>query len=359
MRILHVGKFYPPEWGGIESVTEALAVDHASQGHELTVLCFSQENDNTQDLDGVRVERFRSLSMIASQPLSFRYVWRAIRRGRKADIVHLHTPNLLASLISLFLTRTPKVVVHWHADIENKGLAGKLVLPLEHAMLRRADHVVATTAEYAMHSNALEDFKDKLVAIPIGIDDMALPQADESLGDYILFVGRLVPYKGVDVLLDAMTHVPEETSLRIVGTGPLEHDLKAQVKMLGLQNRVFFEGKTELARLHQLYAGATLFCLPSVNRLEAFGVVLIEAMRAKLPLITTEIVGSGVLWVNEDQVSGYRVPVGDSLALASAINRILNNPKTRQDLSLNARNRYLTYFSRSHMSADFMSIYQG
>lgn len=356
MQILHLGKFYPPEFGGIESVTEALATDHARAGHAVRVLCFSRAGSGVEVDENLTVHRHRAAVEVSSQPLSFRYLFDAIRRARNADIVHVHTPNLLAALAVILAGRGPRVVVHWHADIEGKGLLGRLIRPLESLMLKRADAIVATSHEYAQASRALRAHASKLTVIPIGIADTEAPtNSPDILPDQVLFVGRLVPYKGVAVLLRALSQMKFPARLVIVGTGPQESSLKALADSLGVAEHVDFLGKVETSTLSELFRVSTVFCLPSINRLEAFGVVLLEAMRAGCPAVSSDIPGSGVSWVNRD---GLQVPVGDHQALASKLDELLDDPTLRRRLSENARARFEKEFERRSMSDRFLSLYE-
>ena len=356
MKIVHFAKFYPPEYGGIESVTEALAEDHAAIGHEVEVVCFTRETTTFEKLGRLRLRRLKVRKVIASQPLALSYLKTCIHAARSADVVHVHSPNMLAALAVLCLPSNVRTVIHWHADIENKGIIGTLIRPIERAMLRRADAVVVTTEEYAKASAALTEFKDKTEVIPIGIaDTKKVPKFEISEVPYVLFIGRLVPYKGLDVLLDALTFINNDAELRIVGIGPELAKLKAHVVRLGLESKVKFKGRIDEDELEELMAGAAVFCLPSVNRLEAFGVVLLEAMRAGRAIVSANIPGSGVPWVNSQ---GINVPIRDPKALAEAIDQLLEDPLKAKSLGELARARFESEFLRKTMSSRFLWLYK-
>jgi len=352
---LHLGKFYPPEYGGIESVTEALAEDHAAAGHQVRVLCFSRQNSGIEKRGRLVLERHRQLAELSSQPLSASYVFAGLRAVRRADIVHLHAPNLLAALVSLATPRRARLVIHWHADIIGKGFISKLVRPLEWLMLRRANAVVCTSQDYSDSSPVLQTWRDKIQVIPIGIDDIDQDSQGGVTDGSVLFVGRLVPYKGVPVLLKAAACMGVKAPVNIVGVGPEQAALRRQVKDLGLEDRVRFLGRVNQATLDGLFRRAIVFCLPSVNRLEAFGVVQLEAMRAGCPVVCSAISGSGVVWVNE---TGMHVPVGDHKALAACLDDILSCPELRDRKAREARERFQTEFRRKLMTDRFLSLYE-
>ncbi len=356
MKIVHFAKFYPPEYGGIESVTEALAEDHAADGHDVEVVCFTRDSPTFEKMGRLDLRRIKVQREIASQPLAVSYLKACADAARNADIVHVHSPNMLAALAVLRLPLNIQVVIHWHADIEDKGMIGRLVRPIEQAMLRRADTIVVTTQNYADASSALKGFENRVKVIPIGIADVVeAPKLEISTPPYVLFVGRLVQYKGLNVLIDAIGMVQSDVEFKIVGIGPQLTELQDHAQRLGISDRVKFMGRVEENQLQSLMEGAAVFCLPSVNRLEAFGVVLLEAMRARRAIVSTNIPGSGVPWVNS---TGINVPVRNPKALAEAIDQLLADPEEAARLGKLARSHFENNFSRTLMSRRFLCLYK-
>lgn len=366
--IVHFGKYYFPDAGGIESVTSSLARGAALAGHAVSVVCFEKSRAKSKVVfDGVKVIRTPINIMLASQPLGLRYILYCLSAAKNADVVHLHVPNMLAALCALFIEKRTRLLVHWHSDVINKGLLGKLLRPLEIALLRRADSIVATSQVYADASRILVPFRSKITVVPIGVrdakhegTDLDLPQSIEarvSGKKIILAVGRLVPYKGFKVLIEAVKHLGTDSAVVIVGGGPLQQDLQQAVDVADMNDRVVLAGRLSDAALHALFERATLYCLPSTYRAEAFGVVLLEAMAYGLPIVATDIPGSGVPWVNQHGVSGLNVPVGDAKALAEACNSILGSEKLRSVLSEGARQRFLAEFTEAASVKRMMSVY--
>ena len=177
--VLHLGKFYPPDNGGIESVTAALARGTAAAGMATTVLCFEEHGRGDAQDGDVTVRRVPAIK-IASQPLAIAYLREAVQRARSADIVHVHLPNMLAGLAVTRIGPGPKVVLHWHSDVVGKGLLAHLTRPIERAMLRRADKVICTSQAYADASLTLRPFVDKVVVVPIGVADVPARQDDPA-----------------------------------------------------------------------------------------------------------------------------------------------------------------------------------
>lgn len=366
--IVHFGKYYFPDAGGIESVTVSLAKGAALVGHTVSVVCFEKTPASKKEIiDGVQVIRAPIEKLLASQPLGFQYFLKCLSVAKKADVVHLHAPNMLGALCALFIPSRTRLLVHWHSDVLNKGALGKILRPLETALLRRANSIVATSQVYADASETLAPFKDKIAVVPIGVpdakhdgSDSQLPEALESqIGSrkIVLAVGRLVPYKGFDVLIRAAQQLTKDSVVVIVGGGPLQQELQNAIEQDGLEDRVVLAGRLSDAALHALFKRATLYCLPSTYRAEAFGVVLLEAMTYGLPIVASDIPGSGVPWVNQHGVSGLNVPIGDAKALAEACNKILGSEELRSRLSDGARQRYIAEFTEDVSVKRMMDTY--
>jgi glycosyltransferase involved in cell wall biosynthesis len=320
-------------------------------------------------MDGVHVLRAPMLLHMSSQPVGWRYFLWCLREGRAAKLVHLHAPNILATLAVGLLGRKPKLVVHWHSDVVGKGWLGRALAPLEAALLRRADSILCTSQAYADASLRLRPFAQKTKIVPIGMPDAdssfkewaALPDALETrlVGRrLVLAIGRLVPYKGFHVLVEAARKLPPEAVVLIVGTGPLYSALQVQIDAAALRDKVVLAGRQSDAVLRSLFQRAELFCLPSVERSEAFGVVLVEAMSHGLPIVATQIPGSGVPWVNADGISGFNVPVGDAQSLADACNKILASVDLRACLSSGARKRYEMEFTEKVSLDRMLRVYE-
>lgn len=262
-------------------------------------------------------------------------------------------------------------MVHWHSDVINKGVLGRLLQPLETALLKRADSIVATSRVYAEASSALLAFSEKVAVVPIGVPDVKYSARTISEGPplpldllskiegkkVILAVGRLVPYKGFDVLVEAAKYLDTDAVVVIVGGGPQQNSLQQAIQSSGVSEKVCLAGRLSDECLHKLFATASLYCLPSTYRAEAFGVVLLEAMAYGLPIVATDIPGSGVPWVNKHGVSGINVPVGDVKALAEACNELLGSEQERSRLSQGARERFVSKFTEEISVAKMMGAY--
>lgn len=368
-RVVHLGKYYHPDAGGIERVTRIMALGAHKAGYRVSVVCFDQVGAGGEEVvEDVQVFRWPIRKMIASQPFGLAYFLGCLREARSAALVHLHTPNMLAALCALFIGRKQQLLVHWHSDVVGKGWLGTLSRPLESALLRRADAIIGTSAAYVQSSRLLRPYADKVQVIPFGVKDVVKregakalqsPVLDRQLAGkrIVLAIGRQVLYKGFEVLIRAAGMLPDDVAVVIVGDGPLIDEHRSLVRSMGLADKVLLAGRLSDDVVHGLLRRAALFCLPSVSRAEAFGVVLLEAMACGVPVVATRIAGSGVPWVNQDGVTGFNVAVGDPDALAGACNRILESEELRATFARAARQRFLTEFTEEVFVGRVMKVY--
>jgi rhamnosyl/mannosyltransferase len=205
----------------------------------------------------------------------------------------------------------------------------------------------------------------KCVVIPYGLDaDRFRPTAAiaasadalraQARGPILLFVGRLVPYKGLDVLLRAMPEL--DAQLVVVGDGPLRGTLETMVQELRIGHRVHLTGAvTDDERLAWLHACAVLV-LPSITRQESFGVAQLEAMLCGRPVVSTDV-PTGVCWVNVHGQTGFVARAGDTASLRQAIERLLADGELRRVFGEAARTRVLNMFTADTMCSSMLALY--
>ena len=171
----------------------------------------------------------------------------------------------------------------------------------------------------------------------------------------MLFVGRLVRYKGLDVLLRALPGLEVRTV--IAGDGPLRGPLELMARQLGLEGRVQFAGRVSDEELLAWYHACDMLVLPSVSRQEAFGMVQLEAMLCGRPVVSTDL-RTGVPWVNQHEQTGLVVRTGDVASLRGAIERLIRNPELRARLGDAGRARVLAMFTADRMCGATVSLYR-
>ena len=287
---------------------------------------------------------------------------RAIRSFRP-DLLHLHLPNPSAFVVlALPSARAVPWVVHWHADVDGTALsplvrwAYRLYRPLEQALLRRSARVIVTSPDYLAGSRALSAWHDRCRIVPLGVSpkrlrDIGRAQRDQARHAWpqrsrlrVLAAGRLTYYKGFEVLVQAIARTEPSVTLVIVGEGPNRRKLEEQIRGLKLTHRVRLLGYREDSELQGLMAACDVLCLPSIDRSEAFGLVLLEAMHYGRPVIASDIPGSGVGWVVRQGGHGLLAPPGEADTLADILNRLLTQPDLRQHFSNLASQRFAPFF---------------
>lgn len=360
LRVLHVGKFYPPHRGGMESHVETLCRELMADVDVEVLVSADGPRTVRETVDGVPVARIGTVATLASASVNPGMA-RAIRRSG-ADVVHFHHPNPTAVLSYLASGRRGSLVVTYHSDIIRQRVLGALFTPVLHRFLRGAHAILASSPDYARSSPVLRAHADRVRIVPFGIRTEGFERADpEAVARLrarygprmVLGVGRLVYYKGFDYLVRAMQAV--DGRLVILGDGPLRAPLEALAAELGVADRVTLAGA--VPELAPYYHAAEVFALPAVARSEAFGLVQLEAMAAGLPVVNTRI-DSGVPFVSRDGESGITVPPADVRALAGALGHLLDAPALRARLGEGARERVRREFGLGRMVADTLALYR-
>jgi len=371
VRVLHIGKYYPPFHGGIENFLCDLAECQLEQGDvEPSVLVHHHEvgrAEETETANGVFLRRVRMVGRAVFTPLAPLFL-RSLNRTieeRNPDILHLHLPNpsTFWCLFSKSARQRPWII-HWHSDVLGGQATWKIKLLypwyriFEQALLRRANAVIVTSPPYLASSAPLKNHHAKCQVIPLGIsanrdskpevDDegSVMPKKGGSITTAasspsespmlspavkssdaplrLLCIGRLTYYKGHALLIKALAEVSEVT-LDIVGDGEERQALVQLIGSRGLTQRVCLRGTLGPDALDTAIENCDLLCLPSIERTEAFGLVLLETAREGKPALVTGVEGSGMSWVVEDGVTGWTVLPGSATALVEALDEIAKN----------------------------------
>lgn len=389
-RLLVLTSTYPrwrddPEPGFVHELSRRLAADF-----EVTVLCPHAPGAKTEEeLDGVSVERYRYApaawetlvhggGMVANlkrNPLKWllvpgfllAQVWAARRivRRRSVDVLHVHwliPQGLAALLLRLLGCRAPYLVTSHGADLYS--LRGTLSRALKRRVAAKSAAMSVVSGAMVEEAARLGLRPPKLEILSMGVDlhGRFVPANDiRRQADRLLFVGRLVPKKGLPHLLDAMPAVlvrRPSVRLAIVGFGPEEMALKAQAQRLGLGDRVEFLGAKTQSELPPLYRSASLFVAPFVKEAsgdqEGLPVALMEAVGCGCPVVAGEVDGlRDLLGDAADQIC---VDPKDSTALAAAILKSLEAPAEAATRVLELRQRALAKVDWSAVAAGYSRL---
>jgi rhamnosyl/mannosyltransferase len=365
LRVLHVGKFYPPSRGGMESVVQALCeAERASVDSQALV---ANEGPRTvrELMHGVPVTRVGALRKVGAVAVCPTFPWWV--RKLASDVIVVHEPNPLAIVAHALVRPRSRLLVWIHAEVVRPQWQYKVFYrPFLRRILSLADRIIVASPPMRDLAEELKDFRDKVVVIPYAIDpdQHALtpdcPERVEAIRGQqklplALFVGRMVPYKGVDILLRALQDI--EARAILVGGGPLKATWEALAAELGVADRVQFVGEVDQPTLSALYRACDVFVLPSVTRAEAFGMVQLEAMACGKPVIST-LLPSGVPWVNRHGETGLVVPPSDVEALRFALKTLLADPALRDTMGERGRARVAAEFTFERMVDQTTSLYR-
>ena len=352
MRILHLAKYYWPRSGGMERVVQGLAEGVAERGHEAEVVAVTSFGDpRPGQRRRAAVTRAWSFAPVGSQELAPGYVRAAWKR---ADVIHLHHPNSLADVAYMLRPSLAPLVVTQHADYPSF----KYWLPSKYALWSAEAIVVPSKAHIAL-SRELRGFENKVEVIPFGIDERRwelVPPPLTGNPPRALFIGRLLAFKGVDFLLRALELVPD-LRLDVVGSGPELHRLRTLSRALAVEDRVKWWGEYPDEDLPRRMADADFLVLPSVSVQEMFGMVLLEAMAAGRPVITTAV-PSGVREVNLAGTTGLEVPIRDVDALADAMRTLAADASLRERFGRAGRERVRERFTVRAMVDAHLDLYR-
>jgi len=370
LRVLHVGKFYPPAHGGMEVFLADLVAAQRAQGTDAAVIVHGERQPDDPDWL-VRVPVQAQL-IYAPLALGFRSALaRAIDRLRP-DLLHLHMPNN-AVFWALTLPSAGRLpwVVHWHADVVQTRmraalrLAYRLYRPFEQAVLERAERIVVTSPPYLAASEPLRPWRHKCAVVPLGLapDGAGAAVAPVAAAGgrplRLLAIGRLAYYKGFDTLIRAVAAMGD-VELQIAGDGELRGELEALVRRLtpaGASPAVRLLGAVDDDAKHRLLGECDVVCLPSCERTEAFGVVLLEAMKYGRPCIASDLPGSGMPWLLAEAGGGLLAPVGDTAGWQRAIGQLHGDPALRRRLGEAGHRAFVERFSIDACARGIAAVY--
>lgn len=364
--ILHAYKSYYPDEGGIPTIIQLIAEALTSSTHHQVLCTHNKLVGKTEVIHQVKVRRLASLGHLFSLPITPHYPLALWKLAHQFRILDYHFPMPWVDLaVASYLPKSTKLVIHWHSEIIAQKKLARLLAPMIHRCLQRADSIVVADKAHIDHSSWLSAYQDKCRVIPFGIDiskwqkisfseEQKIQQLQKQYPSFVLAVGRLVPYKGFATLIDAMQFV--DAALIIVGQGPLTTELQQLAAKRQLSHRVHFLGKTNHSDLKCLYHAAKLFALPSVTENEAFGMVQLEAMACGKPIINTAL-KSGVPHVARHQQEALTVPPYSVELLANAIKQILTTPDLAEKLAANGLQRVVNTYSLDSFLAETLKLY--
>ncbi len=354
-----VNKFWGRDRGGIEAVLHAQVSYLAGCGYRSTVLaCRPLGSEPRPFPPGVRGCELAA-PVAASMPIHPGFFRALGQLAASSDLLHFHLPFPLAEAAALRLSKRCAWVATLHAEVvHHPAWMRYCQRKLTRRFLERMDAIVVSSASSSQCAT-LAPFQQRLRVIPFGFDLrpflMAGAARRPARAPVIAFLGRLVPYKGVDVLLRAARDLA--VPVHILGDGRERRHLEALAADLGLSDRVRFWGHVSDAELPQRLHQADVFVLPSRSPAEVFGVAQVEAMAAGLPVVNTAL-STGTDWVSAHGITGLTVPPDNPAALAQALSTLLQDRAFRLACGRRARQRAQELFSIERRGPELAALYQ-
>ncbi len=363
LEILHISKLYYPWTGGVERNLQEL-VESIKKKTSVKILCCQVKGKTKLErINDVEVLKSCSLGLFLSVPISLCFPHHFQNLTKKADLIHYHSLFPLAETMEILFNPARKKVVTIHYERLTRNYLMSMYMPILRTFFKKMDIIIIPSKVF-LNSKLLSGFREKIEIIPFGIDIKKFEinheiekKRDEIKKSYgfpiILFVGNLLPYKGLQYLILAMREV--KGNLLIIGDGILKNKLQEIVTKNSLEKKVHFLGKKSYDELVPFYYACDIFVLPSLY--ESFGNVQLEAMTCGKPVINTKI-PTGVPEISIHGETGLTVPPGDSSALAEAIKRLVENEEERVRFGLKAKERVEKFYSMEIVSERVLSLYR-
>ncbi len=371
MRIAQVAPYFHPHIGGVESHVLNLSKGLVKNGHEVTVYTSLVKGAKVNEIyEGISIRRVKPFKTLYTTPITPKLKKNIIQESH--EVIHAHFPPPLASYYAFKASKKTKTpfVLTYHCDLELQGFPGKVIkaiyrITLGNSTLNHSDRIIVTTRTYAATSRDLWKFEP--CVIPNAIDPtifnpdiekgqiMGNHRLDES--KIILYVGRLRYHKGLEYLIESAQYTEMNVKYLIVGGGEFKSKLKNLVHKRKLENRVIFAGEVPNSELPKYYAACDIFVLPSISRLEAFGIVGLEAMASGKPVIISDI--PGVREVINDGVEGLLVEPMNAKDLAEKITVLLSDADLRKKMGENGRRKVNEDFTWDKVVRQVEEVYSG
>lgn len=380
-KVLQISKYYYPFIGGTEQVAKDIANALKGEAFEQKIICFNEDaamedaisyrkETKTDYIDGIEVIRCGCICKVASQSISLTYgnVLKRVMKDFQPDIVVLHYPNPFTTQLLLKYKKMDfRLYVYWHLDITKQKRLKKMFHKQNLDLIERADYILGSTPKHVNESEYTPYFKDKKYILPYAIDENRLVLSDEESkkADWIrnsydgqilcFFIGRHVPYKGLEYLIEASAYVDENVKFLIAGSGELTEQLKEKAKG---NEKIEFLGRISDSEWRSYLKACDIFCFPSITRNEGFGLALAEGMYYGKPAVTFTIPGSGVNYVNLNGITGIECPNRDSVAYGKAINRLAKDNNLREQYGKNARQRVEDNFTFIQFKQNVIRLFE-
>jgi len=368
MKIAQVCPYFYPHVGGVESHVLTLSKELVKRGHEVHVLtALLPGMKERETIDGIKVKRIKPRVVWFKTPVIPK-VKKAIR-DLKAGVVHAHSPPPLPSYYAAKACSAADIpfMITYHCDLELPSLTGRFVAEFYrrtfgNSTIKKSDKVIVTTNTYAATSRTVWNATPIVIPMMVDTEEFSPEVSSEDLENRlglpkdkpkVLFVGRLTKHKGVEYILEASKSL--DACFIIVGGGELEDQYKNEIDRLGAKGKVTLAGRVDDDALPKYYSISDVCVLPSTSRLEAFGIVALEAMATGKPVVISDI--PGVRELITDGEEGLLVEPMNPDDLAAKISLITSDREKMVAMGKKARQKVKANFTVKKVVDRLVAVY--
>lgn len=369
--VVVVAPYFPPYGGGLERYAYEIARGLEKNCNWRVVVITSGERwgtDNKEEVNGMTIYRLAYRWKFSNTPFSFGWIRKIkkILKEEHPDILNIHEPVPGIGDIASFLAPDKPIVLTYHAVSMRKGrlLPDLFVWLYEHGplniLLRRANLIICSSD--FVRFEFLNSYTQKSRTITPAVDSNFFKPLENNSASAkhptVLFVAslnRAEQYKGLKYLIDGIKIVKEtvpDIRLVVVGDGDMKGSYEAHANRLGLHDSVKFEGRLSGGALVKQYERADIFSLPSLN--ESFGMVILEAMSAGLPIVATNV--GGIPTLVDEGKNGFLVEPRSAAALAEKIEYLIAHPAEAAALGAAGRTKAIEHFDWERRVAEYDRI---
>ncbi len=340
MKILYITKYFPPEKGGIETLSKGICdLVNKKKDNYIEVLSFSKTKSFLTKKYGYKVHHFRSYFNFFSTPISFRIIYFLFKKISKFDFIHLHVPNPFVGFFLLFFNYK-KIVISWGSDIINQKILKTFYYPFQYFLLNKAYKIICLSSEYFKSSKDLKNFGKKVSIIPPIIKSKEKKKYFNKEKINILMIGRLVDYKRHDLAIKSLASLPNKFELNIIGDGKNKGKLNQLIYDLNLTKRAKILDKVNEKKKYFYLKKSDVFLMCSNTRAESFGISILEAISCGLPLVISNVKGSGMNDMIVNNVNGLKFKKN---SLNDCVKKLLMISKNKNKLKSFSKNSFKSY----------------
>ena len=358
MRVLYITKYFPPEPGGIETLSKSLCDFYSQKNITVEVCAFSKHKTYIHNFKKYKVNFFKQDFEFFSTPFSLKMFFFVLKNSLKFDYIHIITPNPWPTFFISFI-KTNNIIISWGSDIINQKILKFFFKKFQNSLLKKAKKIICLSKNYLNHSEDLKKFKSKIIIIPplISINSKKKIYNLNKKKINVISLGRLVEYKGHDIAIDAFGLLPKNYFLTIIGSGKLYESLSNRIKNLNIGKRVKILNKINDKKKHSLLKSSDIFLICSKSRAESFGIAILEALSYSLPVVVSNVKGSGMMDMVLNNNNGFLFNTNSYKDCAKKIKKLSLQKKKLIKFSLNSNKLFNKNFSKKIIENKMKKIY--